>query len=77
MDYVVKEPEAAAELVAKYEITASAQVALAAIPDCNLVCISGADVQSAIAGYYEVLFAADPTSIGGKLPGNDFYYTEN
>ena len=27
-----------------------------------------------IQDYYEILFAADPTSIGGALPDDAFYY---
>lgn len=76
VNYVLENPEEAAELVAQYEITGSAQVALAAIPDCNLVCISGEAMQPAIAGYYEVLFAASPESIGGAVPQDDFYYVQ-
>lgn len=77
VNYVIDNPEEASEIVAKHEITGSAAVALAAIPDCNLVVISGADMKSAIEGYYEVLFAASPESIGGAVPGDDFYYVQN
>ena len=75
VESVAADPEAAAPLVEKYEITGSAAIAKAAIPDCNLVCITGADVKASIEGYYKVLQQADPTSIGGELPGDDFYYT--
>ena len=76
VDQTLNDPAAAAELVAKHEITGSAQVALAAIPDCNLVCIKGADMRGAIEGYYQVLLSAAPESIGGALPGDDFYYVQ-
>ena len=30
-----------------------------------------------LSGYLQVLFDAEPTSVGGKLPGEDFYYGQN
>ena len=71
---VVSDPKAASELVAKYEITGSAPVAEKAIPDCNLVCIKGENIKTAVDGYYKILFDADPKSVGGKLPDDNFYY---
>ena len=49
-------------------------IAKKAIPDCNLCFVSGAEIQSAIEPYYNVLFTANPASIGGAMPGSDFYY---
>lgn len=66
--------EEAAKLVAQYGITASEEIALKAIPDCNLVCITGDAIREGIQGYYEVLFEADPASIGGAIPDDQFYY---
>ena len=66
--------EEAAELVAQYNITANANIAKAAIPQCNLVCLTGDEMKSVLEAYYQVLFDADPTSIGGALPDASFYY---
>ena len=74
IDYVKNNPEEAAPMVAEFGITANEQIALKAIPDCNLVCITGGEIQSSIQGYYEMLYAADPTSIGGAMPDDAFYY---
>ena len=75
VDYVTGSPQEAAELVARYGITANAQIAQAAIPKCALVCITGADeMRRAIQGYYEVLYQANPDSIGGAVPDDGFYY---
>ena len=71
---VLDDLDAAAELVAKYEITGSAQIARRALPDASIVCITGSDMIPALAGYYQVLFDADPASVGGQIPGEDFYY---
>ena len=75
VDYVNGDPAAAAELVASYGITANAQIAQAAIPKCALVCVTGAsDMRGVIQGYYEVLYQANPDSIGGGIPDDAFYY---
>ena len=63
----------AAELVAQYGITANANIAKAAIPQANMVCLTGDELKG-ISDYYEVLYAADPTSIGGAIPDDNFYY---
>ena len=46
----------AAELVAKYGITANAQIAEAAIPQCNLTLLTGEEMQDTVQAYYEVLY---------------------
>ena len=74
IEYVNNNVEEAAELVARYGIVANANIAKLAIPDCNLVYIAGEDMKNQIRGYYEVLFAADPGSIGGAIPDDGFYY---
>ena len=73
IDYANSNPEEAAALIEQYGIVPKAAVAQAAIPQANMVCITGEDMKG-IADYYQVLFDADPTSIGGAIPGEDFYY---
>lgn len=64
-----------AELTAEYGLTPNAQIAEAAIPKCALTYITGAnEVRKTIQGYYEVLFQANPQSIGGSIPDDGFYY---
>ncbi len=75
VNYVNGNPAEAAELVAEYGITPNAKIAEAAIPKCALVCITGVnDIQGAVQGYYEVLWEADPQSIGGGMPDDGFYW---
>ena len=66
--------DAAAELVAKHGITANAQIAKKAIPQCNLTYLDGADMRQAAQDFYEVLYQANPASIGGAMPYDDFYF---
>ena len=63
----------AAELIGQYDIV-TAEVAEAALPACNIVCITGAEMQQKLSGYLEVLFKQDPESVGGALPDAQFYY---
>ncbi len=72
--YVNEKPEDAAALIEQYGIMASAAAAKAAIPNCNIVCVTGEDMRADADAMLQVLFAADPKSVGGKLPGDDFYY---
>ena len=70
--YANESPAEAAQLVEKYGIV-KAPVAEKAIPFCNIVCITGAEMQQMVSGYLEVLFAQNPKAVGGELPGEDFF----
>ncbi len=67
----------AAALAETYGIVPKAAVAKRALPDANLCFITGDDMMEGIQGYYQVLFAADPASIGGSIPDGKFYYMYN
>lgn len=70
----VKDVEATAKLCANFGIIAAEPIAKKAIPRCNVVFVAGADMRPTIDGYYQILFDADPTSIGGSVPNEEFYY---
>lgn len=72
-EYVNQNPAEAAVLVEKYGIV-KAPVAEKAIPYCNITYIDGAQMKTGLTGYLTVLYDMNPTSVGGKLPGDDFYY---
>ena len=74
-DFVNSDTKTAAEYVAEAGIIEKAPVAEKAIPFCNIVCIEGSDMKSALSGYLSVLYEQDPKSVGGALPGDDFYYS--
>lgn len=73
--YVNDNVEQAAKLVGNYDIVTE-DVAVKAIPECNIVCITGEDMKEQLSGYLAVLKDANPESIGGELPGDDFYYIQ-
>lgn len=65
-------PEAAS-LIGSYGIV-DASVAEAAIPYCNIVCVTGEEMRGMLSGYLAVLMNQDAASVGGSLPGEDFYF---
>ena len=73
-NYANENVEAAAELVAAAGIIEKAPVAVKAMPECNITYIDGNDMKTALSGYLEVLFEQDASTVGGSLPGDDFYY---
>ena len=73
VEYVTTNVDEGAELVGKYEIVPTA-VAQKAIPQCNIVCITGSEMKEKLSGYLGVLFEQMPASVGGALPADDFYY---
>lgn len=75
VEFAVNDIPSAAALCEKYGIVPAAAIAEKAIPDCNLTFVTGAEMKTSIDGYFKVLLNADKTSIGGKLPADDFYYT--
>ena len=64
----------AAQMIVDAEILPALPVAKAAIPRCNIVFITGENMKKTASAMYEVLFSADPKSVGGKVPGEDMYY---
>ena len=66
--------DAAAALMETHGIVGSAAIAKKAIPDAGIAFIRGSDeIKGYLDGYFSVMFDADPTSIGGALPGEDIY----
>ena len=74
VEWVNDNPTDAAQLVAEYGIIEAAPVAEIALPYCNIVCITGSEMKDKLSGYLKVLADAEPASVGGALPGDDFYY---
>jgi NitT/TauT family transport system substrate-binding protein len=71
--FVNENIDEAAALVGKYDIVPE-PVAKKALPACNITFIEGSEMKAKLGGYLAVLFDQNPQSVGGKLPGDDFYY---
>ena len=74
IEWVTTNTADAAQLVAEYGIVAKAPLAEKALPACNITYMDGADMKQALSGYLDVLYQQDAASVGGALPGDDFYY---
>ena len=74
VEYVNSNTDEAAQLVGQYGIV-TAEVAEKALPACNITFIEGKEMQEKLSGYLAVLFEQNPRSIGGALPGDDFYFS--
>lgn len=72
-EWVNANPADAATLIEKAGIVKAA-IAEKALPFCNITYLAGSEMKSATAGYLKVLFDQNPKSVGGTLPGDDFYY---
>lgn len=76
VDAVNENTDEICELVASSGIVPSAAVAKKAIPNCNIVLITGDEMKKTAQSNFEVLFNADPKSIGGSLPDENLYFIE-
>ena len=71
-DYANSNPAETAALVEKLGIV-NAAVAEKALPKCNLVCITGAEMKTAVSGYLQTLYDLKPEAVGGAMPDDGFY----
>ena len=58
VDYVNENTDDAAKLVGQYEIVTE-EVAKKALPECNIVCITGDEMKEQLSGYLQVLLDAN------------------
>lgn len=74
IDYVNNNVPEAAELVEKYGIMASSDAAVKAIPNCNIVYKEKDEMKTMLESFYDVLYKANPKSVGGEIPDTELYY---
>ena len=65
--------QSSAEKIAATGIFAKAAVAAKAIPNCNVCFITGSEMKQALSDFIDIMYAIAPDSIGGAVPGSDFY----
>lgn len=73
--YVHENMESTGTLTERYGIIANAALANKAIPNCNIVFISGQEMKEKTKPYLELLYGFNPQAVGGALPDEDFYFT--
>lgn len=73
VDFVNSDVEGAAALIEKYDI-AKAAVAKKALPNCNIVLITGEDMKKDASQFLSIIYDFDASAVGGALPEDSFYY---
>ena len=72
--YLSDETDAACDLIEKYGIVKKAAIAKKALPGCHVVMVTGQEMKDAVSGYLQIIADENPQAVGGKVPGEDFYY---
>lgn len=67
-------PASIASKVVELGIIGNENLAVKSIPACNVVCMTGVQMHEALSGYLAALYAQNPSSVGGTLPDEGFYY---
>lgn len=70
----VANAETTADGCVEYGIIPAKPVALSAIPNCNIVCVTGEEMKTLLGNFYTVLHTANPASVGGAPVPSDIYY---
>ena len=65
-----------AALCEEVGVVAKAAIAKKALPKCNSVSRRGEEMKKDISAYLQVLYDASPAAVGGKLPGDNFYWVK-
>ena len=75
-DYCTSEKnlEEAAEWTDKYETFLNPEIAKTAIPECNIVTVTGAEMKEILSGFLQIIYDSNPDAVGGKMPDDSFYY---
>lgn len=73
VQYAVTDANAPADIAAQ-SIVGSAAIAQAALPRCGITFTTGAQCKAILSDYFNLMFEANPASVGGALPDDAFYY---
>ena len=72
--YAKEDVEGAAALIEQYGIVGKAAIAQKALPGCHLSGVTGEEMKNELKGFLQVLYDQNPQSVGGAMPGEDFYF---
>lgn len=67
------DPKQSAVWAVEAGIVAKEGIAVQAIPECHLVCVTGEKMQNALSSYLQILADFDKKLIGGNMPEDEFY----
>jgi len=74
VEFINGATDEAAQMIVDAEIIPKAPIAKKAIPTSYIRCITGDTMKSLVKENLQVLFDANPKSVGGTLPNDNFYY---
>ena len=74
INWVNNNPEEAAQLIVDYGILPDTDTAVRAIPGSNIKYFYSQDSKEILSNFYNILKIFEPKSIGGSIPGDDFYF---
>lgn len=72
--YLTQDGADVAAVIEGSGVFAKGAVAAKALPNCNLCFIIGDNMQTVLGYFLEIMYKTQPASIGGAVPGDDFYY---
>ena len=73
IEALTKDVEGTAAKIEANGIFTKAAVAAKAIPNCNVCFIIGDEMRASLAEFFRIMFEVAPASVGGSIPGDDFY----
>lgn len=73
IEFVNNNIEEGATLIEKNNIVPK-EIGIKAIKKCNIVCILDGEMKEKLESYLNILNEKNPSSMGGKLPNEDFYF---
>lgn len=77
VEFVNGNPKEAGLLIEKFGILPKAALATKAIPNCNITLLDAQEAKPSVQKFLEILHGFNPKAVGGKLPGDAFYYEAN
>lgn len=73
-DYTLANVEQAAAWTDTYETFMNPDIAVEAIPKCNICTITGEEMKQKLSGFLQIMYDLNPDAVGGQMPDDDFYY---
>ena len=74
VETAVEDPALTAQYAVEYGIMDDAAIAEKAIPNCSIKYVEGSKMMRLMKNFIDIMFEANPASIGGKVPDDEFYY---
>lgn len=77
VDFVNEQPQEAAKLIVEKGFMGKEEIAVQAIPRCNIVLYTGEKAEEGrnmLKVFNEIMYQMDPSSVGGTLPDEELYY---